>query len=97
MENKYGSYILSPKVFKDIAEIAINDVKNIAPAKKEDFVVCKVGKNKIELTISVRIKQGVDVVETCGKLQETINENLLLMTGVECEDINIDIVGFIKK
>ena len=46
------------------------------------------------LKMSVRIKNGVDVVKVCSKLQSTVHEAIEGMTGIDCKNINIDIQGF---
>jgi len=96
-KNEMGSYVIEAKAFKDIAQIACKNVKNVYPAK-EEFVTCKYSKKTgLEFVVSIKIKPGIDVVETCKEVQDVINENVLLMTGVDCENINIDIVGFVKE
>ena len=40
---------------------------------------------------------GVDIVKLCSKVQDEVKENILIMTGVECKKINIDIQGFEKE
>ena len=97
-KNELGSYTISLKAFKDIADISLKSVKNIYPSKKEDYISAKFDKND-ELTISlaVRLKQGADIVKTCGNLQDSLFDNLSLMTGVECKNINIDIQGFVSE
>lgn len=99
LKNEKGKYIIQNKAFKDIAQAACLKVKNVKPAKKEnDFVDISVDKNKMMLiSVSIRIKQGVDLNKICLNLQEEINDNILLMTGVDCKNINIDIQGFIAE
>lgn len=93
-ENK--KYTISEKAFEDIAAIAVKIIKNVFPAKKgSEFVECKINKNnEISIKISIRVKQGVDIVELCSRVQDEVNENIMLMSGVECKKINIDIQGF---
>ena len=97
--NENGSCIISTKAFKDIAEIVCKDIKDIYPAKKDGgFATCLVSnKGDVKISISIKIKQGVDVVKVCGKIQDSINENILLMTGIDCNNININIQGFVSK
>jgi uncharacterized alkaline shock family protein YloU len=99
IKNEIGSYTISDKAFQDIAAICCNGIKNIYPTKKDsEFVSCKFNKNgDLLLDISIRVKQGVDIVKLCNKIQDEINESILLMTGVECKKINIDIQGFETK
>ena len=97
-KNTNGTYTISLKAFKDIADISLASVKNIYPAKKEDYISAKFDNNdELTISISVRLKQGIDIVKTCNNLQDVIYDNLSLMTGVECKNINIDIQGFVTK
>ena len=99
IQNEIGSYTISEKAFQDIAAICVSGINNVYPAKKDkDFVTCKFGKNgDLTIDLFIRVKQGVDIVKLCKKIQDEINENILLMTGVECKKINIDIQGFETK
>ena len=98
-KNDIGTYVISEKAFKDIAAIACSNIKNVYPTKKDnDFVDCKLSKSKEPtIKVSVRVKQGVDIVKVCNKIQDEIMENILLMTGIECKKINIDVQGFVTK
>ena len=92
--NKYGSGDLSAKALNDIAAIACEDCKDVFPVK-DDFVKISLNKKKdLKVAVSVRIKKGVDIVKTCRKVQDSIKENIELMTGMDCSTINIDIQGF---
>ena len=97
--NEIGTYKIQNNAFKDIAAIAANKIKNIYPVGKKDndFVACKIDKNNImTITLSLRVKQGIDVVKLCNEIQDSVHDNILLMTGVDCQNINIDILGFEK-
>lgn len=98
-KNEIGTYTISEKAFKDIAAIACANVKNVYPAKKDnEFVECKLNKNnEPEFDVSIRVKQGSDIVKLCSKIQEEIKEVVLLMAGIECKKIDIDIQGFEKE
>ena len=91
-----GNYIISEKAFEDIARIACSNIKNVFPAKKEkESVVCRFSKNgELTVKLSVRVKKGIDIVKLCSKIQDEVRENILMMTGVDCNKINIDIQGF---
>ena len=95
-KNEYGTYALSEKAFSDIAAIATRNVKHVYPVKKDsEFVECKINKNnEVTIKVSIRVDQGKDIVKLCSKVQNEISENILIMTGVECKKINIDIQGF---
>lgn len=100
-KNEIGTYEVSEKAFKDMVNIVCSNIKNIYPVKKDnDFAECKIYKNgDLGITVSIKIRKGCDIVELCSKLQEEINENILLMSGIECKKIDIDIQGFetVKK
>ena len=94
--NKNGSYTISEKAIGDIVSVVVNNIKNVYPAKKDkDFVTCKFNKqNELNVKIAVRIKKGIDIVKLCSKVQNEINDNILLMTSIEPKKIDIDIQGF---
>ncbi len=95
-KNEIGTYVISEKAFKDIAAIACSNVKNVYPTKKDnEFVDCKISKTGEPIfTVSVRVKQGTDIVKLCNRIQGEIKEAVLLMSGIECNQIDIDIQGF---
>ena len=97
-KNDIGVYTISEKAFADIASIAVKNIKNVYPVKKEsEFIECKINKNnELSIKISLRVKQGIDIVKLCSKVQDEVKENILIMTGIECKKIDIDIQGFEK-
>ena len=99
IKNEFGNCIISDKAFKEIANIAISNIKNVYPAKKDkDLVDVKFNKNnELNINIPIRVKKGVDLVKLCSKIQDEVAENILMMTGIECNEINIDIQGFENK
>ena len=94
--NEIGTYFISEKAFKEIAAIAVSNIKGVYPTKKDsEYIECKISKtNEPAFTLSIRVKQGVDIVKLCNKIQEEVEEAVLLMTGIECKKIDIDIQGF---
>lgn len=98
LESKNGPVILSSDVFKNIAQIASDKIEGVYPSKKEnDFVVCKVVEEAIKLTLYIKLKQGIDVAKTCSQLQRKIHEDILDMTGIDCNEIDLDIQGFVSE
>ncbi len=94
--NELGNYTISEKAFREIATIACTNIKNIYPYRKDkEFVECRFDKNgELTVSLSVRVKKGIDIVKLCTKVQDEVKESILLMTGVECGQVNIDIKGF---
>lgn len=99
IKNNQGSYTIENKAFKEIAQLACLKVDNIEPAKKvNDFVDVTIDENKVmSIIIHIRIKPLQDIHKLCNHIQEEVNENILLMCGVDCKNINIDIQGFISE
>ena len=93
-----GTYEITNKAYEDIASIACQGIKNVYPVKKDkSYAEAKIDKNSdLSIVLSVKVKQGVDIVELCNRVQEEVAENILLMTCTECKKINIDIQGFVK-
>ena len=98
-KNEIGTYVISEKAFKDIAAIACSNIKNIYPTKKDnEFVECKLSKTgEPAFTVAVRVKKGIDLIKLCNKVQDEIKEAVLLMSGIECKQIDIDIQGFVTE
>ena len=97
-DKNIGTYVISNKALEDIASIVCENTKNVYPIKKDKgFVEAKINKeDELSLLVSIKVKQGIDIVKLCNKLQDEILENILMMTGKECQRINIDIQGFEK-
>lgn len=95
--NEFGNYYIEDKVFEEIAENTCLNIDGINPAKNDkNFCKVKSLDDKDILTISIRIKKGIDIDSICNKIQEDISESIKLMTGIEFNNINIDIQGFIQ-
>ena len=93
-----GTYVISEQAFEDIACLACANIKNIYPVKKDKNIAEASINKKGELiiTLHLKVKQGLDIVKLCNKVQDEVAENILLMTSKECKKINIDIQGFQK-
>ena len=97
IENKYGKVVLENEVYEQIAEIAALKVKGVFPNKKNDFITCKVKDDNLNIKVNIKLQQDLDVVKTCTKIQNRIRESILEMCGIDTEDINIDVLGFVKE
>lgn len=94
-----GEMAISHHVFETIATNAVNKIKGAKVYKGNPHhssrtiyrpVNCEMKKNgKIELSVDVSIKKGVDVKETCEKIKEEIVNDLLL--AVETVSVNVSI------
>ncbi|MDO5440563.1 MAG: Asp23/Gls24 family envelope stress response protein [Erysipelotrichaceae bacterium] len=95
ISNSNGEVTLSKGVFKDIVSTVIKKFDVFFPIKKDNsYINVDMKDNDTEITIHIKIKQGVDVVKTCKQLQNEIYETIYQMIGIEIKKIHIDIVGF---
>ena len=97
IENKLGKTVLENEVFKEIAQIATLKVKGIYPYKKNDFISCKFKDDELKINVNIKINQDLDVVKTCSKIQNKIRESILEMCGIDTENINVEVLGFVKE
>lgn len=95
--NNYGKIEVSKKAFNDIGNLAISKVKGIYPVKTGASICdCSFKNNDLTMTLSIKVKTGIDVVTISAKLQSLVHEMIADMTGINCKKINIDIQGFQK-
>lgn len=95
-KNEFGSIEISQKAYEDMVMIAIKGVKGVAPSKKDtNKIECTFKNDELKLHIEVKMKSGIDVVKTSNKLQNKIHEIILEMTGIDCKNIDVEVVGFV--
>ena len=97
LENELGKTVLENEVYKEITQIATLKVKGVYPYKKNDFVSCKFKDDNLNIKINIKVNQDLDVVKTCSKIQNKVRESILDMCGIDTDDINIDVLGFVKE
>lgn len=98
LNNENGKYIVEDKAIQSIVQLTCLKIDDIKPSKKEDnfCIINKDDNNNLIINIQIRIKKGIDVEKTCNKIQSDINDILIIMLGIDCKNINIDIQGFIN-
>lgn len=84
-----------------ICEIALQAIKDIDGVEIADFqnrlfskgpIVCKFSKkDEVLLDVYIKIKYGYNVAETCAKVQERIEHDLLYMTEIKPKRIHVTI------
>ena len=89
---------LSKCVFETIAQISIDEIDGVtlvenSPMKKS--YLCKIGNNKLNVMVEIRIKYGMNVHQSCESIQDRIHQNILQMTNLSCENIDVKVTGFI--
>lgn len=103
-----GSVQISSEVISSIVEIAINEMENFSLAQ-ENFMTKVFQKNekviKIEsdedgdifITANVYAKYGIKIKDEARKLQQSIIENIEIMTALNIKEVNINVVSMIKN
>lgn len=95
--NSYGEIELSKGVFKDIVSYILSKDDNFKSDKKDNsFIKVSYDDSKLDIKVSIKIKQNIDVVKACSKLQNEIKESIISTCGVDINNINIDVQGFIN-
>ena len=100
LENKgeYGHIEVSAQVFKELAQIVSLRHDEVVPKNQNDFAACVISRDgEIRITIELKIRQGIDVLNTCRQIQNEVHEIIEDMTGIDVKIINIDIQGFVAE
>lgn len=86
------------EAFDDIALVACSKIEGIVASTKKESDMCVASLKDNELIVDVYIKlvQGVDVARTCAQIQKDIYNNILQMTSIKTNAINVNIAGFIS-
>ena len=93
--DKIGKTTLRKSVFETIVTQALKDVKNIVVDTNDSSIFqIKIINNELKVLINVTLKYGVDVTNTCEKLQQEIYNSIYNLTSIKCKDINIRVNGF---
>ncbi len=96
-KNEFGSIEVSNKAINDIANICVEKTKGVYPNKKDGTSACNFKDDELKVVVSVKVKQGIDVVKTCNNLQSKIKTAIGEMTGIEAKSVDIEIQGFVSE
>ena len=103
-----GNIQISSEVVSSIVTIAINEMDNFELAP-ESFVTKVFQKNEkvikiesdetgnVSVTANVCAKYGIKIKDEARKLQESIIENVEIMTGLNIVEVNLHVVSMIKE
>ena len=95
--NDYGKIEVTKAAFTDMANIASSKVKGIYPVKTGGNIAeCSFKNDELLVSLEIKVKQGIDIVNTSARLQNKVYELILEMTGISCRKINVEIEGFVK-
>lgn len=93
-----GLIALSKHVLESITCYAIEEENGWYVGPKNAFrqpVVCKVTDNKLEVSVDVRLKYGLNINTSCEAIQNKIYQIIQQMTDIKCDNIKINVVGFV--
>lgn len=97
-ENNLGDVSLSTEVLKHIAQIEIEEDKDVRLSQEGFFkspIQCLIEDNKLKLSINVDVRFKTNVKEVTQRIQSRIDETISHMTSYDLDEININVVGFI--
>ena len=99
-ENKKdnGIIALSKHVLEAIAGYAVEEENGCYLAPKTTFrrpVFCKVVDNHLTVCIDMKLQYGLNINATCEAIQNKVQQVLQQMTDIKCDDIKINVVGFV--
>lgn len=95
--NNYGKIIISKEAYEEMANIACKKIKGIYPAKKSSISDCQIKDNEIIINLNIKIDIGLDVNKTSTKIQNKVHEAIEEMCGIDCKNINVNVLGFIES
>ena len=93
-----GLIALSKHVIESIVKHSIGEEHDCFIAEESPFrssVNCKIAKNRLLISVDIKLKYGINVNEICENLQDKIKSVIYLMTEIDCDDIKMNVVGFI--
>jgi uncharacterized alkaline shock family protein YloU len=92
-----GQIALTKEAFEMITRFTVEDdealVLDHSPLKKA--IVCKIGQNKLNISVDVRVRYGKNVNQIVETLQTRIANNVFTMTDYRCSRIDVNVVGFV--
>lgn len=91
-----GKIALNQSIFASIAQISAEDDDSIEIAKDRfsKGVEVKIVKDQLNIVVDVAMKYGSKAKVRCEELQKRIYDNVYQMTGIKCNHITINVVGF---
>lgn len=102
-ELEYGDIKIANDVVAVIANIAANEIEGVVDLKsgilqgfgKKNTRGVKVNTEfkTVELDLSIIVRYGSKIQEVAKRVQETVKENVEVMTELEVDAVNIHVIG----
>lgn len=93
-----GLIAISKHVLEAITRYTIEEEKvwYLGPSTPfHQAVTCKVVDNKLSIVLDIKLKYGANVNSSCELIQNKIQQMIAQMTDITCDDIRINVVGFV--
>ena len=100
---KDGMVLISDEVITKIARSALISVEGVhlykTDTKKGMGRIIKLEhlENKIELTVTILIKNGYKILDTAKNVQEKIKVEIETMTGISVLMVNVNVAGIVTN
>lgn len=92
-----GQIALTKEAFEMITRFSVEDDDNLVldHTALKKAIVCKIGQNKLNICVDVRVRYGKNVNQSVESLQARIANNVFTMTDYRCSRIDVNVVGFL--
>lgn len=90
----HGKIGISHQVFEEISNYVIKEIDGVesldSPSRKHN-TVCKLVRDQVYLTISIRVRYGINVNEIVNKIHNRVSQTILNMTEIMPAKIEVNI------
>ncbi|NTW95043.1 MAG: Asp23/Gls24 family envelope stress response protein [Erysipelotrichaceae bacterium] len=95
-DNENGIIFLKKDVFTSIAFISLQEENGIQLDKGtfKKAVTCKIEDEKVHISIDLKIRYGQNVQKTCKSVQNRVSKSIQDMTNVNCNHVDVNVIGF---
>lgn len=94
--HEYGQVYIQHSVFKAITQSVLEESKNIELFKQlgKESIVSTIVESALNISLQVKVLYGQNVQKVALDLQKQIADTIAFMTGIECEKIDVEVLGF---
>ena len=95
-DNENGTIVLKRDVFSSIAFISAQEDNGVVLENStfKNSVNCKIENDKLSIAIDLKVRYGQHVQKTCAKVQDKVHKAILDMTGISCDEVDVNVIGF---
>ena len=95
-DHEFGQVFIQHSVFKAITLSVVEDTKNIQLFKHigKESILSTIVDDVLSLSLQIKVLYGQNVQKTIYDLQKQIAETIQFMTGIDCQKIDVEVLGF---